>query len=123
MKRNMCLLEYLIGTRTAAHTLKCIGSFSIAKTLYNLDNCLNINPQNALLSKMRMYKKLNGFLIAKRLPIKNAFSWKKQFDLHCYSVVSYQLFVRLLIYKNSAVYLSGAQNAFLHDRPLLFPRL
>ena len=64
----MCLLEYLIGTRTAVHTLKCIGSFSIAKTLYNLDNCLNISPQNALLSKTRVYKKLNGFLIAKRLP-------------------------------------------------------
>ena len=65
----MCLLKYLIGKRTAAHTLKCIGSFSIAKTFYNLDNCLNINPQNALLSKMRVYKKLKGFSIAGRLPI------------------------------------------------------
>ena len=107
----MCLLEYLIGTRTAVHTLKCIGSFSIAKTLYNLDNCLNISPQNALLSKKRVYA----------FPYKNAFSQKMQFELLCYTVVSYQLLVRLSIYKNSAVYLSRAKNAFLHDRPLLFP--
>ena len=41
---------------------------------------------------------------------KNAISREMQFWSHCYTVVSYQALLRLLVYKIPAVYLSGAKN-------------
>ena len=41
---------------------------------------------------------------------KNAFFREMQFWSHCYTVVSYQVLIRLSVYKIPAVYLSGAKN-------------
>ena len=48
----------------------------------------------------------NGF------PYKMHFFREMQFASHCYTVVSYQAPSRLSVYKNSAVYLSGARVTF-----------
>ena len=63
-----------------------------------------------------LIRKTSKFLCYERLPnmtyvaYKNAFFREMQFWLHCYTVISYQALFRLSVYKNPAIYLSGAKN-------------
>ena len=60
----------------------------------------------------KVFKELNGF------PYKMHVFREMQFVWHCYTVVSCQPILRHSVYKNSAVYLSGARVRFfleIHD--------
>ena len=51
---------------------------------------------------------------------KNAFSREMQFQLHCYTVVSYKALLRLSVFKIPAVYLLGAKRCvFARDATLV----
>ena len=65
-----------------------------------------------------VFKELNG------LPYKMQDFREMQFVSHCYTVVSCQLILRHSVYKNSAVYLSGARvRFFLEIRDLGSPTI